>query len=779
MHTIRYLTNVKRISVLTGFFCFVLPAFSGQIQFEHVVIDKAAIGHREVGDIDGDGFNDIAAVNTAKTKHLIVWYKYPNWKKYSIADISEFSDYKAYRSCDMELADIDGDGDLDLVGRIGRAKDDKHGINCWFENPKPSGNPASNKWKRHDIGKSEYVKDIEVRDFNADGKLDVVVRMHTKVHLYLQKKPDSWTTVTINIHDHEGMEVADLDRDGDPDIVLNGLWLETPRDPIKGKWVEHNIDEKWWKQSTRSWTDNNCKVTVADMNKDGCLDVLLSHSEKAGFPVSWYEAPGNLKKGKWKEHIIGNVDKCHNLKAVDFDNDGDLDVLAGEMPNIPKEAPHPVLVFINQGNALKWKQQLLANRGNYSAQVGDIDNDGDMDIIGLRNHNTAPIEMWRNKTSDNKLSLNDWTYIEVDNKRGKWGDWDEPNWLKYFGLAMADVTGDGYRDIIAGRYFYHNPGGNMSGRWQRITFSINVDAMLVVDVDGDSFADVIAEALPDVYWLEAEDRPGNSWKAKKIGTLPKTGHVNGQGYMLGQIIAGGKPEIILACGDGIYYFQIPKNPENGNWPKTRIASETMDEGIGTGDIDGDGDIDIATGKKEGETFMVMWYENPGNGSADWKGHLVSKTAFAPDRIVIAEINGDSRLDVVVSEERYPGPDPDASLYWFEQPRYPKSQTWKKHIVVTEYSLNNLDVADMDRDGDLDIITCEHKGPKGKFRLQIFENDSKGNFTEHIADRGKESHLGARVADMDNDGDLDIVSVAWDNYQFLHLWRNDNRKGDEK
>ncbi|MFH1884884.1 MAG: VCBS repeat-containing protein, partial [Planctomycetota bacterium] len=379
----------------------------------------------------------------------------------------------------------------------------------------------------------------------------------------------------------------------------------------------------------------------------------------------------------------------------------------------------------------------------------------------------------------NKPILDDWTYIEVDNKRGKWGDWDGPNWLKYFGLTMADVTGDGYKDIIAGRYFYRNPGGNMSGRWQRITFSINVDAMLVVDVDGDSFADAIAEALPDVYWLEAEDRPGNSWKAKKIGTLPKTGHVNGQGYMLGQIIAGGKPEIILACGDGIYYFQIPKNPENGNWPKTRIASETMDEGIGVGDIDGDGDIDIATGKKEGETFMVMWHENPGNGSADWKGHLVSKTAFAPDRIVIAEINGDSRLDVVVSEERYPGPDPDASLYWFEQPRYPKSQTWKKHIVVTEYSLNNLDVADMDRDGDLDIITCEHKGPKGKFRLQIFENDNKGNFTEHIADRGKESHLGARVADMDNDGDMDIISAAWDNYQLLHLWRNDSRKGDEK
>ncbi|MHC4229292.1 MAG: FG-GAP repeat domain-containing protein [Planctomycetota bacterium] len=395
--------------------------------------------------------------------------------------------------------------------------------------------------------------------------------------------------------------------------------------------------------------------------------------------------------------------------------------------------------------------------------------------MGPGNHNLVVMGMLQSKTSDDKLSLDDWTYIEVDNKRGKWGDWNEPKWLKYFGLAMADVTGDGYKDIVAGRYFYCNPGGNMTGKWHRIIFDINVDGMLVVDVDGDAFADVIAEALPNVYWLEAKDKQGNSWDAKRIGTLPKTGHVNGQGYMSGQIVAGGKPEIVLACGDGIYYFQIPENPESAGWPKIRIAPETMDEGIGIGDIDGDGDADIVAGKKEGKTYMVRWFENPGNGRGDWKSTLAVKTAFAPDRIIVAEINGDSRLDIVVSEERSPGPDPDASLYWLEGPADPKSSNWRQHVVVTEYSLNNLDVADMDRDGDLDVITCEHKGPKGKFRLQIFENDGKGNFTEHVADRGKESHLGARVADMDNDGDLDIVSAAWDNFQYLHLWRNDANK----
>jgi hypothetical protein len=334
---------------------------------------------------------------------------------------------------------------------------------------------------------------------------------------------------------------------------------------------------------------------------------------------------------------------------------------------------------------------------------------------------------------------------------------------------MTDVNGDGYKDIIAGRYFYRNPGGDMTDRWSRIMFNSNVDAMLALDVDGDKFADAIAEALPDVLWLEAEGIQGNSWKATKIGTIPKTGHVNGQGYVLAQIIPGGKPEVVLAAEDGIYCFEVPKDPEKGNWPKTRIASETMDEGIGVGDIDSDGDIDIVCGREQGGNFSVVWFANPGDGSDDWADKAVGLSDHAPDRIVLADINGDGRFDVVVSEERYPGKEPDANLYWYEQLAGGK---FERHTIITEYSLNNLDVADMDRDGDFDIVTCEHKGPKGKFKLQIFENDGKGGFTEHVADRGKESHLGALLADMDNDGDLDIVSAAWDNYRYLHLWRND-------
>ena len=91
--------------------------------------------------------------------------------------------------------------------------------------------------------------------------------------------------------------------------------------------------------------------------------------------------------------------------------------------------------------------------------------------------------------------------------------------------------------------------------------------------------------------------------------------------------------------------------------------------------------------------------------------------------------------------------------------------------------NSLHGIDIENDGDIDLVTCEHKG--NDFRLMLFQNDGKGNFTMHLADKGHESHLGTQLADLDSDGDLDIVSIAWDNYKFLHVWRNDAIKTEIK
>lgn len=370
-------------------------------------------------------------------------------------------------------------------------------------------------------------------------------------------------------------------------------------------------------------------------------------------------------------------------------------------------------------------------------------------------------------------AVNDWQYIQIDDQKGKWGDEGQPNWLRYFGLDMGDVNSDQYLDILSGKYVYLNPGGDMSGQWERIILPQNVDGILLIDVDQDPYTDLIAQALPDLWWMEATDQTGQTWKAKKIGEVPATSHTNSQGFEKGQIIAGGKEEFVIAGDGDIYLVEIPGFPEQDAWPIHLIGKNTSDEGIGLGDIDGDGDLDVAAGRRlEGgdEPLIVVWFENLGSHVEPWPATEIGTSNHPVDRVEVGDLDGDQKADIIISEERWPGLEPDANLFWYQQPENPKAGNWPRQHIVTQYSMNNLDVADLDQDGDLDLITNEHKGPR--LETQLWKNDGQGHFSKTLIDTGKENHLGTQLADLDGDGDLDLVGAAWDNYAQMHLWRND-------
>lgn len=776
--------------------------------FSARILDEG-LGKVTVGDIDNDGINDVIKIAGLKGESMVLFKfdKNGNFKKYVLLDKINF------RGDRLSLHDVDKDGDLDLAVGIGNNDSNGKEISLdvvWVENPMPNNPTRAKSWKIHKVGnQKDYIKDIDVGDFDRDGKPDIITRAYEQTAIYFQSSPSVWSNeVRIDHESHEGMDIGDMDKDGDVDIVLNGFWFETPDNARKGEYKKHVFDPKWFTPVDGTWRDNNTAIKVVDMNNDGLLDILISHSELTGFPVSLYLASSmeGLESDQWTEiQVAEKFDFCQTLDAADVDNDGDLDVLAAKFRRNPNEGsqfinepPYPIVIYYNtDGSARVWKEHLVAEDGMYAGALADVGSKGSMDIIGPQSYFEGPTKLYTSNFAANKLSLDKWTYIQVDNSRDNYVIPGAQPWWNYFGLDMYDVNKDGYTDIIAGEWFYRNPGGDMTAKWERITFPVEVDAVLALDVDGDELADVIGLRLPQIYWLEANDKEGSSWSYVEIGTMRRTGHANAQEYSLAQIIPGGKPEIVLGDEVNQYYFSIPDNPENTPWPQVVISAEGG--GYAAGDIDQDGFIDLVgsirlagvgdvlegTSDVKKDNSMMSWWKNPGNGKGNWARFEIG-TGTSPERCVVVDLNGDGKLDIATSDERYPGNARNANLTWYEHKGDPAKKGWMKHIIVTSKSMNSMDVADIDRDGDVDLVVGEHEMmgrgmttlPKDE-KVIVFENHGKGIFTPHTVDQGKESHLGTQLTDLDGDSDLDIISIAWREPKFLHVWRNDAIKNNSK
>jgi hypothetical protein len=249
-----------------------------------------------------------------------------------------------------------------------------------------------------------------------------------------------------------------------------------------------------------------------------------------------------------------------------------------------------------------------------------------------------------------------------------------------------------------------------------------------------------------------------------------------QGYTLAQIRAGGRPELVFTRGKALYYAVIPDvDPRGVDWEVVEVSRNSEEEGVAAGDVDGDGDIDLAG--VAGDGHHVVWFGNPGDGRGDWAVHPVGSSTQWLDRVALADIDGDSRLDVVVSEENQDW-DYNARIYWFRAPENADDGVWVRNTVALLRSVNSMDVADLDGDGDVDVVAAEHTDQKHEEAAPNnltawFENPGgAGRWVAHPIDiSNRSSHLGTRLRDLDGDGDLDAVSIAWRQYRYLHVWLN--------
>ncbi len=325
-------------------------------------------------------------------------------------------------------------------------------------------------------------------------------------------------------------------------------------------------------------------------------------------------------------------------------------------------------------------------------------------------------------------------------------------------IFPADIDGDGYRDIVTGGYWYRNP-GTPGGTWVRSAIgSPFVNAAAVGDFNGDGKPDIIGTSGPDNFANNVGGPISFSW-ARNNGNGTFTIHenlppANGnflQGSAVGRLQPGGPLKVVLGfqyTGAGIQTYTIPPDPVGTEWQWTTIYPTSQGEAVSLGDIDRDANTDVLIGTK--------WIRN---NTTTWTENILHPVFAEVDRSKLVDMNGDGRLDAIVCYQAESAP---GKVAWYEQGLSPTAN-WTEHVVAIVTGPMSMDVADIDADGDYDIIVGEHNllNPASARQL-VFENvDGTGTtWQQYVVHTGDEHHDGSQVVDIDNDGDLDIISIGW-------------------
>ena len=758
------------------------PLFLGPLQD----FDVGSRSRPAFGDLDADGDLDVLSGNGFGS-----FLYYENTGTAAVALYTERTgaanplDGFAVSESTPALGDLDGDGDLDLLS--GNSQGTFH----YFENIGSASSPAF----AQRTGTSNPLNGFQVLaedsspsfvDLDGDGDLDLLATGYESFltssaigyfentgsalnPAFVQPSPSPFEAIRIGGSPFNGVASADLDGDGDPDVVAgqdDGQFVlyENTGSPLSPAFSTGEGEGEVLPDLDGG---SVAPPALADLDGDGDLDLhwgglgggfgsLVSWGSPA--PAAFFGPLGDLDAGTDARFAFG-----------DLDGDGDLDAVAGS-------GAGTLAYYQNTGSrvAPSYVEKLGTDNpfiglgatgyGPSTPVLADLDSDGDLDLLtGRSNGRFTYLTNTGDATSPAFASAPDPTGgYDV-------GDNSSP--------ALTDLDGDGDLDLIAsdvvqfgGAVYLENTGSATNPTFALASsnpFSSLINpyplSLAAADLDHDGDYDAVFAGVMEPAYLENTGTATNpAFLQHPIKTLD-VDYV-GTSAALADLDGDGDLDLHLGRVSG-------RVRSLTNWaPHESRLGELSSVPAGfrspaLGDLDSDGDDDLLSGRADGSlayqenigTRSIPAYETRTGTENPLNGHDLGSDA-AP---ALGDLDADGDLDVVVGNAL-------GSLDYFENTGNATAPAFTQRTGAAN-PLDGYDVGDgstpefgdVDADGDLDVVVGDSLG-----RFSFIQNAGDAVHPAFEAKSGAENPFDEldvaglsepSLVDYDSDGDLDLVS----------------------
>ncbi len=644
----------------------------------------------------------------------------------------------------IAASDLDGDGDVDLI--VGSASGDTV---AWYENVDGKGEFGRSRslWRS---GQAQLVSSVDVADLDGYGDVDVLAAsQYINGVLWFENGDaegafsDPASLGAGQIQGARAVKAADLDGDGDLDVLGAASTLSS--DSVF--WIENRSGaQAFGSVQTRPAPIDVRFVNTSDLDGDGDLDVLVASGY--GDTVAWYE---NVDGGGRLGPLI-RIDSLFygndQLLGTDLDGDGDNDVVA------TSALEGTVVWYANtDGRGHFAELKVVAELFAEGLDAADIDADGDVDLVAV-DTSAAQIALLRNAGGGSGFAQ---TLV--------------PPHAQF--VRTADIDGDGDLDIAAlgSRTLWWLENADGEGSFERsISIADGLSASVVgagvADMDGDGDLDVvIAQSTgPAIVWFENSDGKGTFRDRHESAAKNR----EPWRLVLADIDRDGDTDVLTSSNVSASTVWFENVDGKGLLQERELSFREQGAlaEVALADVDGDGDLDVFSA----EYSKLSWHENfNGQGAFDEFWILDENFPFAED-LKAADIDGDGDPDVVVAISDAPG-----RLGWFQNTDGKGTFSAAKVFGSFDGSIR-LDVVDVDGDGDADILTAD----RYTSLIRWYENsDGAGTFqAPHSVSAETAGVADVEPADIDADGNLDIVAAASEG-NVISWFRNvaDERKAD--